>query len=669
MTQLQPDDSNIELGGWRLVELLGRGGMGEVWRAEREGPGGIRRRAAIKRILQKYRNDVEVRARFLSEARINTRLEHPNIVSVIDFGEKPEPFLIFEYVAGISAADLLQEASKSRLKIPAVVAAFICAEAATALDYAHRKRDEDGKPLQIVHRDVSPHNLLLSVEGAVKVGDFGVAHAADNQFQTAIGVQVGKLVYMSPEQAAGGDIDGRADIFSLGIVLWELLTLKPCLPRDDTAETLRRIQQGLIPPPSSLEPQIPPSLDGIVMNALSPQKENRFATAGAFAQALRSFVHSLAPGFDSGEMMKICQRLAPAVQWHIPTGSMPVHKAIAQNEPSPRQAAQQAAPAQPAQAGQPAKAANGRTQMPAVSMPAQNAPANPSANYQQNPAPKLSTSQPVPPFAPMGAQAPNVPMSPTVAPSPYMVQPGSATASPSFSATAFGAQPSIHLPVNRTPVVVWIVLGVVLLGGLGVGISFAIRSRRSAASSADESPPVQTVVQGQTNSLSPGQNAGGGAMTAIPSGPPSQGGPSTGPSNGTVVPLDNPPDGSALSVLGPSPNGESESPDGGTARDADRQRIVGEIQHQLSQQREELKACVNVPSGARARITLQVDYDGALNRVALVQASSSNGTLSLSEQQCLKNVAQRAVHPSGGSNMVRARWSLWIESSANFEHQ
>ncbi len=661
MTALS-DDNGIELGGWQLVELLGRGGMGEVWRAERVGAGGIRRRAAVKRILERYRNDPEVRARFLSEARINTRLEHPNIVSVIDFGDRPEPYLVFEFVAGISAADLLQETVKSKLKIPAVVAAFICAEAATALDYAHRKRDDDGKPLQIVHRDVSPHNLLLSVEGALKLGDFGVAHAIDNQFHTAIGVQIGKLVYMSPEQAAGIEVDGRADIFSLGIVLWELLTLRPCLPRDNTAEALRRIQEGLIEAPITIEPQIPSSLNSIVMTALSVKREQRFATAGAFAQALRSFVHSVAPGFDSGELLKICQRLAPSVKWHINTGSMPAHPAPPSvSSPAPSAPSAQVAPAV------------GRQQMPAMQMPAV-APVSPGpapsapfgaagagaggamaagvvGGYASSPA-HVPVSPPanMQPNMQAHGQAPQwQPAKPAFAP-PGAPAMGSATASPSF-----GPEPSVHLPVRGIPIVVWIALALFVLALLGVAMSLAVRARRSSAS-AQEQTQTQPPSTGGTNALTQGPRTNNI--------PPTNGVPPTP----AIEPVDTPADpalngGEPNNPSGPQLPAVSGEDAGGVVRSGPSVTAVGEIQRQLSQARDELKACVNVPPGARARITLAVEYDGVLHRVVLVQATSSNGTLTLIEQQCLKTIAQRVVHPASATSMVRARWSINVESA------
>lgn len=300
-----------ELGGYRLVELLGRGGMGEVWRGEREGPGGIRKRAAIKRILPQYQSDREVRERFLAEARINARLEHPNIVQVLDFGDQPEPYLVLEFVEGLSAGDLLRDLALAQTKLPAAAAAFIVAEAAAGLDYAHKRCDEAGRPLEIVHRDVSPQNVLISRDGAVKIGDFGVARAADNSFRTQEGLHVGKLVYMAPEQALGGKVDARADVFALGVTFWELLTISPLIPRNDPSAALQALSRCEFAPPTRLDPRLPPVLDSLAMTALARDPAQRYQSAGAFAQALRGFIHSVAPGFDSSELKRIINKLAP----------------------------------------------------------------------------------------------------------------------------------------------------------------------------------------------------------------------------------------------------------------------------------------------------------------------------------------------------------------------
>lgn len=332
-------DAPSELGGYRLVELLGRGGMGEVWRAERLGPGGIRRRAAVKRMLPHLRNDPVLRERFVTEARINARLEHPNIVQVLDFGDQPEPFLVLEYVEGISAAELLKQCARTGVRLPAVAAAFIAAEIASGLDYAHRKRDEQGRPLGIVHRDVSPHNVLISTDGAVKLTDFGVARAVDNRIRTQHGASIGKLVYMAPEQALGEPVDARSDVFALGVVLWEMLTLSPLLPRDAPAAALEMLQQCAFKPPSQVDPRLPAVLDDIVMPALARDPAARYQSAGAFAQAIRSFIHSVSPGFDSHELVRILGGLLPSVPFQTAAFPMPSPTPSLRNEtPGQREA-------------------------------------------------------------------------------------------------------------------------------------------------------------------------------------------------------------------------------------------------------------------------------------------------------------------------------------------
>jgi serine/threonine protein kinase len=307
-----PDSHPSMLGEYALIELIGRGGMGEVWRAERAANAGVRRRAAVKRILPQFQRDPVLRERFLAEARTTARLEHPNIVQVLDFGDVPEPYLVLEYVEGISVGDLLKHASLGHCALPVAAALFIVAEAADALDYAHRRTDDAQRPLGIVHRDVSPPNILLSFDGAVKVNDFGVARAADNIVRTQAGLSVGKIVYSSPEQARGEAVDRRADVFSLGIVLWELLTLRPLVPRNQPpAMVLEALRTCDFPPASRVQPGVAPEIDAIVRDALAATPANRTANAGRLSKALRVALSTIAPGFDQRELARIVRAASP----------------------------------------------------------------------------------------------------------------------------------------------------------------------------------------------------------------------------------------------------------------------------------------------------------------------------------------------------------------------
>ncbi len=300
------------LGDYTLVELIGRGGMGEVWRAEGSSVAGVRRRLAIKRILPQFQHDPVLRERFIAEARITARLEHPHIVQLVHFADVPEPFLVLEYVDGISAAELLRRAALRECALPVAAALFIVAEAADALDYAHRRTDDSQRPLGIVHRDVSPPNILLSFDGVVKVNDFGVARAADNIVRTQAGLSVGKIVYMAPEQARGEPVDKRADVFSLGVVLWELLALEPLLPRNQPAAVvLDALNTCKFPAPSTRARGIPPVVDTIVREALARAPDARTPSAGRLATALRTALHDLVPGFDQRELARVIRTAAP----------------------------------------------------------------------------------------------------------------------------------------------------------------------------------------------------------------------------------------------------------------------------------------------------------------------------------------------------------------------
>ena len=216
-------------GNYRLLQKLAIGGMAELYLARRMRPAGQDRTVVLKRILPHLAEDSAFVSMFLDEARIAARLHHQNVIEILDLGAEGDSFFIaMEYIHGEDMRRVAKRAMESNRRLPAALACRVVASAARGLDYAHKRTDQTGRPLQIVHRDVSPQNLLVGFDGQVKVVDFGIAKAIDKATVTASGVIKGKHAYMSPEQAIGRSIDHRTDVFALGVVLYELLTGTGC---------------------------------------------------------------------------------------------------------------------------------------------------------------------------------------------------------------------------------------------------------------------------------------------------------------------------------------------------------------------------------------------------------------------------------------------------------
>jgi len=311
------------IGPYRLLEKLGQGGMATVFRGERVGEAGFKKRVAIKRILPQYRRDASLLERFAAEARTNARLDHPNLVQVLDFGIDPEPYLVLEFIEGVSLSQIMQRLVDRQGTLEMAAALFIGAEAATGLDHAHRRKDDDGTPLGIVHRDVSPQNVLISNEGAVKISDFGLVKAADNVLKTASGVSIGKISYMAPEQSSGNPIDARADIFSLGVMLWEMLTLRSLIPPEDPARAAQLLQSGAFEPPSRHNPRVTERLDRIVMSCLRIDPEQRMPSAQQLSLELRELLHEMAAGYGRQQLARLVAWLFPEKGWQISEPDQP----------------------------------------------------------------------------------------------------------------------------------------------------------------------------------------------------------------------------------------------------------------------------------------------------------------------------------------------------------
>jgi serine/threonine protein kinase/tetratricopeptide (TPR) repeat protein len=278
------------LADFEIIRRLGAGGMAEVFLAKKRGAEGTFKLLVLKRILPAYGSSRRFRAMFAEEAQLATRLNHPNIVQVYefqDYGEEGQ-LLSMEYVEGPDLRRLMRAAQAKGQRIPPFVAAYVIAEVAKGLHYAHERKDEAGKPIDIVHRDVSPQNILLSFDGGVKIADFGIASA--NLFREEPGVLKGKTAYMSPEQARGERVTRTTDIYSLGVVFHEILTGRPLHGAAEGQDLLEAVRAGRIEPPSTYLRELPSELEAIVMKALARAPEDRFQTArevaGAVSRAL-----------------------------------------------------------------------------------------------------------------------------------------------------------------------------------------------------------------------------------------------------------------------------------------------------------------------------------------------------------------------------------------------
>ena len=283
MSKLPPPN---QIGQYEIVRRLGAGGMAEVFLSKKRGAEGTYKLLVVKRILPTHGSSRRFRSMFVEEAQLATRLNHPNVVQVFEFhdGGDEGQLLAMEYVEGPDLGLLMSSAKARSTRIPPQVAAWIISEAAKGLHYAHEKKDETGNPLEIVHRDVSPQNILLSYEGAVKIADFGIATA--KLFSEEQGVLKGKFGYMSPEQARGEKVDRRSDVYALGVIFWEILTGRPLHGGLGGEALLDIVRSGHVESPSTCARDVPAELEEIVMKALAPVREERFATCRELASAL-----------------------------------------------------------------------------------------------------------------------------------------------------------------------------------------------------------------------------------------------------------------------------------------------------------------------------------------------------------------------------------------------
>jgi serine/threonine protein kinase/tetratricopeptide (TPR) repeat protein len=275
-----------QIAHFEIVRRLGAGGMAEVFLAKKRGAEGTYKILVLKRILPTHGGSRRFRSMFIEEAHLATRLNHPNVVQVYEFQDFGDEGLLLamEFVEGCDLGRLMSGARAKGTRVPPWVAAWVVSEAAKGLHYAHEKKDEAGQPLDIVHRDVSPQNILLSFEGAVKIADFGIASA--RLFAEETGVLKGKFGYMSPEQARGEGVDRRSDLYALGVVLWEILAGRPLHGGLGGEALLDIVRSGIVEPPSTYAKDVPAELEALVMRALSAARDERFPTGRDLAAAL-----------------------------------------------------------------------------------------------------------------------------------------------------------------------------------------------------------------------------------------------------------------------------------------------------------------------------------------------------------------------------------------------
>lgn len=283
----------VEYGNYYLIEKIATGGMAEIFRAKRRGLEGFEKLVAVKRILPHFSSNDEFISMFIQEAKVAALLTHTNIVQIYDLGKVEDSFYIaMEYVSGRDLRTILKRLRERVFSFNIEQIVYIISKVCAGLDYAHRKKDLKGVELNLVHRDVSPQNILLSYDGDVKIVDFGIAKAASQSSETRAGVLKGKIAYMSPEQAWGRVLDRRSDIFSAGILLYELLTGDRLFKGDSDLNTLEMVRACRIAPPTHLNQDIPRELETVVLRSLAEDPNLRYQRAGDMQADLEKYLFS-----------------------------------------------------------------------------------------------------------------------------------------------------------------------------------------------------------------------------------------------------------------------------------------------------------------------------------------------------------------------------------------
>ena len=296
-----PPSPRLPVGGspygpYRLLERVAMGGMAEVFKAKRTGVEGFEKVLAVKRILPHLSDNKEFVDMFIDEAKMVAGLAHPNIVQIFDLGKIEKSYYIaMEYVHGRDLRSILRRARERDVRIPLDLSALVVSKVCAALEFAHRKKDDRGQKMRIVHRDVSPQNILISFEGDVKLADFGIAKAATKASITDAGALRGKLLYMSPEQAWGKPMDRRSDVFSLGIVFYEMVTdHRPFLGSSEMS-ILEMVRECRVAKPSTLNPAVPEKLESVIMMALARDPDDRYQDAAEMYRDLERVLHEWQP--------------------------------------------------------------------------------------------------------------------------------------------------------------------------------------------------------------------------------------------------------------------------------------------------------------------------------------------------------------------------------------
>ncbi|HEV8631987.1 MAG TPA: serine/threonine-protein kinase, partial [Thermoanaerobaculia bacterium] len=285
-----------QFGQYALLDRVALGGMAEVWKARMKGVEGFQKTVAIKKILPHLTDSVDFVTMFIDEAKLAAQLNHPNIIHIYDLGKlESDYYIAMEYVEGKDLRSILNTARRREMPLPAGLALLVAGRLASALDYAHRKRDFDNRELGLVHRDVSPQNVLISYEGEIKLCDFGIVKAVAKASKTQMGALKGKLQYMSPEQAWGRVVDARSDIFSLGAVLFEMLTGRRLFAGESEISVLEAVRECRVQSVRELEPSVAEPVEAIVRRALAKDPDDRYQTAGEMQKEIEAVLYTFKP--------------------------------------------------------------------------------------------------------------------------------------------------------------------------------------------------------------------------------------------------------------------------------------------------------------------------------------------------------------------------------------